>query len=194
MIRRLASARDGATIIEFAMLAPVLVMVVFGLFDMGFNIYAQTMLQGAVQEAARSSTVQGAATNLAATDQQVRAAVQAVIPGATVTPTRTAYTNFTDVQMPEDFTDTNHDGKCDNGEPYEDANGNGSWDADRGTAGLGGARDAVLYKVSVTYPRVFPMARLIGLPNTVSLQAETVLRNQPYAEQVVAPAQVRNCS
>lgn len=192
MIRRLLHARDGATVVEFAMLAPILVMTVFGLFDLGFNIYAQTMLQGAVQEAARTSTVQGANGQLNSTDAKVTSSVQAVIPGASLAFARKSYSSFSEVGLPEDFTDTDKDGKCDNGEPYEDANGNGSWDADRGAAGLGGARDAVLYTVTATYPRLFPMASLIGLPNTVSMSATTVLRNQPYADQNTAVV-VRNC-
>lgn len=192
MIRRLARARDGATVVEFALLAPVLVMTVFGLFDLGFNIYAQTMLQGAVQEAARTSTVEGASGALSTTDAQVTSSVQSVIPGATLAFSRKFYTNFSDVGVSEDFTDTNGNGKCDNGEPYEDANGNGSWDADRGANGLGGARDAVLYTVTATYPRLFPMASLIGLPETVSMSATTILRNQPYNDQSVTVV-VRNC-
>ena len=41
------------------------------------------------------------------------------------------------------------------GEPFEDANANGTWDEDRGSDGQGGARDAVLYVVSVSYRRAF---------------------------------------
>ena len=40
--------------------------------------------------------------------------------------------------------DINANGTCDSGEAYEDANGNGIWDANRGRIGSGGARDAVL--------------------------------------------------
>ncbi|WP_338468381.1 TadE/TadG family type IV pilus assembly protein [Novosphingobium sp. ZN18A2] len=192
MIRRLRHARDGVTAVEFALLAPFLLVTVLGLFDMGFNVYAQTMLQGAVQEAARSSTVKSAAGNLTDIDTLVTDAVKDVIPDATMSFARQSYANFTDVGLPEDYTDTDGDGACDNGEPYEDANDNGSWDADRGSAGLGGARDAVLYTVTATYPRLFPMAGLIGLPETVTMKATTVLRNQPYQAQAVH-GKIRNC-
>jgi Flp pilus assembly protein TadG len=192
-MRTLRSDREGATVVEFALLAPVLVMTVFGLFDMGFNVYAETVLQGAVQEAARSSTVQGAGGNLTMIDAQVTSAVRDVIPGATLNFSRKSYTNFSEAGLPEDYTDTNGNGVCDNGEPYEDANGNGSWDSDRGANGIGGARDAVLYTVNATYPRLFPMANLIGLPTDVSMQATTILRNQPYDNQAAAPVVVRHC-
>lgn len=68
-------------------------------------------------------------------------------------------------------------------ERYFDVNENGKWDADRGKDGIGGARDAVLYTAVVTYPRMFPMYGLIGLPQDVTLKASTVLRNQPFDEQ-----------
>ena len=57
------------------------------------------------------------------------------------------------------------------------------WDTDRGVDGMGGARDAVLYTVTVSYPRAFPLMHLIGLPETVTSRSQTVLRNQPYGSQ-----------
>ena len=42
---------------------------------------------------------------------------------------------------------------------------------------------AVLYTAVVSYPRLFPMYGLVGMSNTVTLRAATVLRNQPFDEQ-----------
>ena len=39
---------------------------------------------------------------------------------------------------------------------YVDENGNGSWDADIGKSGNGGANDVVMYTVSVEYDPLFP--------------------------------------
>ena len=94
---------------------------------------------------------------------------------------------------PEDFTDINGDGDCNDGEPFEDVNGNGTWDADRGQSGSGGARDAVLYTVTVTYPRMFPYMKILGFSDTVTARARTVLRNQPYGPQNAA-RRVGNCA
>jgi hypothetical protein len=85
--------------------------------------------------------------------------------------------------MPEDFVDTNSDGICDAGETFEDANSNGVWDANQGRTGNGGARDAVLYTVTVSYPRILPIGRLLGQSNTTTMISSTVLRNQPYGLQ-----------
>ena len=182
-LRRLLGQSRGAAALEFALVAPALCLTIMGIFDLGYNIYASTMLQGAIQHAARDSTIEGSGTRIADIDARVSRAVHDVVPRATIAFSRKAYANFADVSRPEDYTDSDRDGLCNNGEPFEDANRNGIWDNDRGVAGGGGARDAVLYSVSVTYARGFPMARLIGLPDTVTTQASTVLRNQPYKLQ-----------
>ena len=180
---RLHTEARGAAALEFAMIAPALVLTIMGIFDLGYNIYANTMVQGAIQHAARDSTIEGSTARTARIDAAVARAVHNVVPRATIAFSRTAYANFSDVSRPEDFTDSDANGLCDNGEPFEDANRNGTWDDNRGSSGQGGARDAVLYAVTVTYARGFPMASLIGLPDTVTTEASTVLRNQPYKLQ-----------
>lgn len=182
-VRQLACEESGAAVVEFALTAPVLVLVLMGVFDMGYNMWATTMLQGSLQQSARLATLEGADTSIGVIDGIITDAVQDVVPSAKLAFKRKAYANFSDVSVPEDFTDGNKDGACNNGEAFEDANGNGTWDKDRGRDGNGGARDAVLYTVTMTYPRAFPMTSLIGLPDTVSTSASTVLRNQPFKMQ-----------
>jgi hypothetical protein len=169
---------------------------VMGIFDLGHNMYTTAMLQGAIQQSARNSTIEGAASNPAALDAIVTTAVRAISPNSTLQFSRAAYTNFSDMVQPEDFTDTisAEDGICNNGEPFEDANGNGTWDADQGIAGQGGARDAVMYIVTVSYPRLFPIARLIpGQTDTFTMRSQTVLRNQPFGLQSVQSPAIGNC-
>jgi len=192
MIRRtIRRDENGATVVEFALVAPVLVTLLLGLFDIGYNMYVASVLQGAIQKAARDSSIEGATP--ASLDGKVTSAVHDISPGATVRFSRKSYASFSDVSTPEDFTDLNGDNVCNNGEPFEDANGNNAWDTDRGVDGLGGARDAVLYTVDVSYPRAFPVAGLLGLPEEHEMKSATVLRNQPYAQQVIKVT-ARNCT
>ncbi|MEP7221882.1 MAG: TadE/TadG family type IV pilus assembly protein [Novosphingobium sp.] len=184
--------RAGVTAVEFALIAPVLLLTLAGLYDVGNMLYTKSLLEGSMQRAARNSTIEGAGTNSASIDQAITQNVRNAAPGATLTFTRKAYTSFTYVSRPEDFTDVNGNGSCDSGEPYEDANGNLTWDADRGMSGQGSARDAVLYTARMTYPLPFPGLKLLGYPNSMTLTAQTVLRNQPYAGQA-APILTRNC-
>lgn len=196
LIKRLRKNRDGVSVVEFAMLAPVLLTMVMGLLDLAYNMYTAQMLQGAIQNAARESTIEGASGREATIDAAVTTAVRAITPAATMNFSRKSYSSFADAGRPEDYVDQNANGTCDNGELYEDANGNGAWDTDTGTAGFGGARDAVVYDVTVTYERPFPVFALIpGQTSTYTLSATTILRNQPFGAQGERPAPTTgNCS
>jgi hypothetical protein len=191
-VRKLPSDVRGATAVEFAAIAPAFLMLLLGLMELSHNIYTATLLEGAIHEAGRDSTIEGAETKGLAIDNGVRNRVEEIVPNATIEFDRRAYSDFSDVERPEDFTDTNDDGVCSDGEPFEDVNGNGTWDQDRGRADMGGARDAVLYTVTVTYPRLFPVMKLLGFSPTVTTRSRTVLRNQPYGPQN-RPAAVGNC-
>jgi Flp pilus assembly pilin Flp len=193
LLRRLLRDSRGASLVEFALIAPILIVSILAIFDLGYNMYATAMLQGSIQRAARNATIEGADTRSTLIDLKVAEAVHDVVHDAELEFERRAYATFSEVGQPEDFTDVDLDGQCNNGEPFEDANGNGTHDSDRGTAGQGGARDAVLYSVTVTYPRAFPMASLLGQPETWSTVATTVLRNQPFGLQESAST-TGNCT
>lgn len=190
---RLARDTRGAAAIEFALCAPLLLIGMMGVFDLGHNMYSASIIQGAVQKAARDSTIEGAEGREAELDARVTRMVREIAPGATLVFHRTSYASFDDVGTPEDWNDVNGDGSCNDGEPFEDANRNGSWDANRGKTGFGGARDAVLYEVDVTYTRVFPVSKILGQSPEFSTTARTVLRNQPYGMQDMSNA-TGNCA
>lgn len=186
---RLARDRRGATIVEFALITPPFLVMLMGLFDLAYNQYTSEMLNGAIQKAARDSAIEGAAGSQAALDAKVTRAVQAVANGAVLQFDRQSYSDFANVNRGEDFNDLDNSGLCDNGEPFEDANGNGKWDANIGQTGFGGARDAVLYTVTVTYRQAFPIYALIpGQSQDFTLRSSSVLRNQPYGTNNTAPA------
>lgn len=191
-LRRLGRDRRGATLVEFALITPALLTLLMGMFELGYNYYMQSQLQGAVQKAARDATVEATNGDYSGADAKVTRAVRIIVPNASLTFSRRAYSSFSDVHRAEDFTDIDSNGTCNEGEPFEDANDNGIWDEDRGSAGGGGARDAVLYVVTVSYPRAFGAAKLVGLSDTFTTQATTVLRNQPWDAQDVS-ASVGNC-
>lgn len=183
IFRRIFRDDKGAGLVEFALIAPVLVFTLLGMFEVGYNLYVQSQLQGAVQKAARSSTIEAASTSETQIDAAVKTAVQRIVNNATVSFSRQSYSGFFDVAQPEDYDDINEDDVCNDGEPFEDVNGNGIWDADRGRDGFGGARDVVLYEVDVRYKRAFGVSQLLGFSDHVDFKATTVLRNQPFDDQ-----------
>ena len=48
LLRRLRRDRSAVTIVEFAMIAPVMLLLLLGLFDLGYRTYATSVLQGAL--------------------------------------------------------------------------------------------------------------------------------------------------
>ncbi len=51
---RLGRDRSGATALEFSILAPALLMMLYGVFDVGFALYCGSAVRSAVQTASRS--------------------------------------------------------------------------------------------------------------------------------------------
>lgn len=193
-LRRIAGDSSGATLVEFAFVGPVLILMIMGLFDIAHTQYTSSVLHGAMQKAGRDLTLESAQSRQGSIDTNVTEQVRSVMPsGANITLRKFSHFDFSDVDLPEEFTDQNNDSRCNNNEPYVDNNDNGSWDADRGRDGIGGARDVVVYEATVTYPRMFPMFGLAGLPTNVNIKASTILRNQPFDEQNDRVTTVRNC-
>ncbi len=193
MVLTLRDDRRGVTAIEFGLIAPVLMLMLMGLMDLGYNMWTRELLDGAIQKAARDSTLEGADKKVLSIDDRVKRAVLDIAPSATFDFERTAYPSFSAAGKPEDFTDGNGNNRCDNNEPYEDVNENGRWDADQGRSGsLGSSRDVVVYKVTVTYPRPFPVAPMLGMSSTFQMQTQTILSNQPW-DNVQRTPPVRNC-
>lgn len=176
----------GATVVEFAAVLPLMCIALLGGMDLVHREYAQSILTGNVQKVGRDSTLQGGAGAAAANDAKVKEAVLQVAPDATVTFDRTSFAQYRDVGG-EAFTDKNNNGVRDagkNGKPgecFDDSNGNGAWDADVSEDNQGGASDVVLYKVTVTYPRLFPVAKMLGFTADQTISAQTAMKNQPYA-------------
>jgi len=178
---RVFGDQRGTTIIEFAVVAPVLLMIIIGGMEIGHLGYVKGITRAALQVAARDSGLESNSSSQNAVDAALRDRIKTVIPNASISIQRRSYTDFTDVNTPEDFNDSNGNGLYDPNECFTDMNGNARWDADRGRSNSqGGADDVVLYTVSVSYNKIFPLWKLIGQPSTNVISAETTLRNQPF--------------
>lgn len=187
---RLSEDESGATLIEFAFVAPTFLLMIMGLFDLGYTVYMQSALTGAVQNAARSAALETGATSLTTIDTEVEDHVGDINDDATVTFERKSYFDYNNVGQPEVFTDTNGDGDYDSGECFEDVNGNDTWDADIGEDGVGGPNDVVLYTVTVSYDRLFPFWHMMGWDQEKTLTSSTVLKNQPFGDQAAITTEV----
>ncbi len=179
--RKLYPDQAGVTAVEFALVAPVFLGLVMTILNLGQMMLGMAVLNGAVQEAARGTTVQGADTSTV--DDFVKGRIAPILPDVTIASTRKSYFDFIDVKRPEKFTDTNQDGKCSNSEPYTDENNNGKWDDDVGKAGNGGANDVTLYTVKATYKPMLTVPLLITDWSSTTLTASVIKKNEPYDAQ-----------
>lgn len=188
-MRPLSSLRRdarGTTIVEFAVLAPTLLLLLLAGMELAYQSYLTSILEGEVQKAARDSAIQGGAEATATIDAAVQRQVETVVRNATFSSQRLNYASFLTAK-PERFTDLNSNNIRDPGECFDDVNGNRMWDSDPGRTGQGGANDVTLYRMTMTYPRIFPLAGMLGLSNVNSITVQTALKNQPYASQNVTP-------
>lgn len=182
MRMRLASDQRGATIVEFAIIIPVLCALMAAGFELGYRAYFTAIVQGALLEASRQATV-GDRTE-AQVDQIIKDRVAMLSSAANVRKIeKQSFFNFSHVGKPEKITsDTPPIGTYNVGDCYEDANNNGVYDT-LANAGLGTADDIVRYNVTVEYPNIMPVSKLLGWGTRQTITASTVLRNQPFTSR-----------
>ena len=189
--QRLHQDSRGVTIVEFAIIAPVFLLMLLGMLDVGQMIYGKAILNGAVESAARSSSLETGDT--AAADAMVFDRVSSVLPGVAIKSERTSYYDFADIARAEQWNDADADGVCNDGEAFTDENGNGDWDEDVGVAGNGGANDVVIYDVTATYEPVFKVPFMPEAWESRSIAASAIRKNQPYANQAGYSATAGTC-
>jgi hypothetical protein len=162
------------------------------IFDAGYLMYVRSLLSGEVNAVGRASTLETATDETrAAMDARVGEKVRALVPHGELTYERVAFNSYGLARARvEPFVDGNDTNTCDNGESYLDLNLNGVHDTDGGRRNGGGARDVVIYTVTLRYDRLFPVGALIGLDREVVLTAQTLLRNQPFDQQTQPPTRV----
>ncbi|MEQ6333093.1 TadE/TadG family type IV pilus assembly protein [Sphingobium sp. MK2] len=181
--RRLCRDARGATLVEFGLIAAPLCLTIMAIADLGYQSYLRSVTRGVLEQASRSASV--GTLNSAQIDAYIAAQMATInTKNGTTSVVKKSYYNFSRVGKPEKITtDTAPLGSYNVGDCYEDANGNGTYDTALGSNGLGGADDIVYYEVTVSMPRVFPMAKMLGWSATQSAKATTIVRNQPWANQ-----------
>jgi Flp pilus assembly protein TadG len=173
----------GASIVEFAFVAPVLSMMLFAMLEYGRAFAGASTLEGATLEAARvaaAGTGLCPSAKLEAARTAITTAMSQYPPAVTPTVTVQSYSSFRNVGRNEPFTDSNNNGTFNAGEPYTDVNGNGRWDADQGASGIGQADQVVWYQVTYEFNTLFGFFDFSFPGGRVRLTAETVVRNEPH--------------
>jgi Flp pilus assembly protein TadG len=82
---RLHKNSKGVALTEFALIAPVFMMTLMGAFDIGYGMYVKAILEGAVENAGRTASLETTQTTVI--DDRIRDTVNAL--------NRTGNLNFT---------------------------------------------------------------------------------------------------
>lgn len=192
VVIRLVRSDRGSSLIEFAIVAPVLILMLLGGLEIGHTMYVRSALVGSLQKAARDISLEGASssTQMDAITKTVKDAVHQIMPSADVKLDAKSYHDYSNAANPaEEYNDADHDGRCDHGEAFVDSNRNGSWDADGSVNGRGGSKDVVLLVATASYNRLGLTSLLAAAPRT-TLVAKTLIRNQPNDQQADPPTAV----
>jgi Flp pilus assembly pilin Flp len=190
VLRALAADARGATIVEFAIILPVLCLLLMGTFDLGYRSYVISIVQGSLHEASRMATVGN--VPMQTIEDHVESRLHEFSRDAEIEIETASYASFTEVSVGEPLTTdlgtlNVYDRATD---CFRDLNNSGLYTRDIGGSGLGGAEDVVRMQVRMTYPRLFPMASLLGWSDDVEIVQETMLRNQPYAGRTLSNAPI----
>jgi Flp pilus assembly protein TadG len=179
-----SSDEAGSPAVEFALAAPVLLLVMAAIIEFGMIMFVTVLMESGLREAARYG-ITGRAPESGDRASQILAIIAdrtlGLVDISKATISITAYPTFDDVGKGEDFADGNKNSEYDVGETYKDCNGNGKRDADRGKSEAGPAGDVVVYRFDYDWPLLTSMMTpLIGKDGKFHLQANAVMRNEPW--------------
>ncbi|MBB4631379.1 TadE/TadG family type IV pilus assembly protein [Sphingosinicella soli] len=186
-LRRLRRDERGSYIIEFALLSLPMMTLLMGGIELGYLAYAKSNVEGSLREVSRLAATGGS------TAEELDAILNSKIgqiKGASAEIERKSYTAFGAVGQPEPPTTLIPDGESPGpGDCFLDINGNGNWDADMGSDGLGNAEDILYYGVTVTYPMIFKLTSSIinGGKDNMTIQANAVIKNEPFSNIEIPP-------
>jgi len=194
LLRRLGDDTRGATLVEFAIVLVPLCILLLGGLDLAYQSYLRSLLQGALNDVARSASVEspsitcGTGTTAERIDCAIQRKVNTVARHATYQLTMQNFYQFSGVGRSEKLTtDHNNNGQYDSGDCWEDLDSDGVFDTSAGRTGLGGADDVVFYQVTLNSPRIIPIDSFLSGGESYHIVARTAIRNQPYARQATPP-------
>ena len=181
-LRRLRRDERGATAVEFALIAPVFILLIVGTIEVAIVIFMSSSIEAAVLQASRFGITGGLPPGVSREERVLEIVADGtygLVNMDTVGIETLVYESFADIGQPEPFEDANANGTYDEGESFTDVNGNGQWDPDMGAAGLGGPSDVVVYRVTYDWGIITPfMRKVIG--QSVRHVSSIAVRNEPF--------------
>lgn len=180
-LRRLIRSTSGAAVLEFALIMPILLIIVIGAIEIALIIFVSSSIESAVLQASRFG-ITGSETETPRAERVLEIIEDRTFGFVDVEDAEIetlVYSDFSSVGKPEPYADENGNGVYDAGEDYSDVNGNAQWDVDMGAAGLGEDGDIVLYRVTYEWGILTPLIRSL-LGESIRNVASVAVRNEDF--------------
>lgn len=176
-----ARQQCGSAAVQFALIAPLLLMLIVGAFEFAVVMFVSGMLESAVLAASRYGATgfeEGGGSRIDRIRAMITDKTLGFVDGDKADIDTYVYPSFGSIVAPEPFTDVNANGSWESGEPFVDLNGNGTRDAGSGAAGPGAACQVVLYVV--TYQTRSITGLLRPIMGALTHHASVAVRNEPF--------------
>ena len=175
---------QGSTLMEFALGAPILAMVMIASMEFGIVMLTNTLMESSLREASRFGITGQQLTGQTRLERIIEIIDERTLGLVDMSEADVqilVYPSFSDVGRGEDYVDGNANGQYDPGETFTDENGNGLWDSDVGNAGSGESGDIVAYRMRYDWYTMTPFAgHFVGNDGVLQLNASIVVRNEPW--------------
>jgi Flp pilus assembly protein TadG len=204
-VRRFARQSDGATMIEFALIFPIVLMITFGIMEISLCMASLVTLEGGLKEASRYGITSqsdappdatkvptafkvGNDNRLMTIGYILNQNTLDLIDLNAATITTQVYSSFSAVKDGEPYSDLNSNGVYNSGEPYSDTNCNGVRDgAGAASSGVGASGNIVVYTVNYNWKILTPIiGQWLGKPDPsspgrymISMSSSIVVKNEP---------------
>ncbi len=183
-LRNLRQNEQGVTAIEFAIIAPVLFLMMMAIIEVSLIIFAQSTLEAAAFNASRIGK-SGYSEAGSTRDETILAYFDrfedTVFDTAKFDISSLTYARFDQIGKSEPFVDNNNNGIRDVGENYTDVNGNATYDDDMGAAGVGGTSEIVVYTINYPWAILTPIMRnIMGENGVMQLTSRAIIQNEPF--------------
>jgi len=183
-MRRFLRRSDGSSALEFALVAPVFIMMMIGILEISVMAFASSLLEGGLREAARfgiTGLPPGGGTREQAIVNIINQHGVGFVTVTTADVSNKVYPNFSDIGQPEPYDDLDSSGDISTGDTYEDVNCSGTWESDMASVGAGQGSDVVIFQVDYQHPMLTGLlSPFMGSGGKVPLSASVAVRNEPF--------------
>lgn len=180
------SRQEGATLIEYAFIAPILVLLVMAMIEFGLLLFTELALESAVTRLARTVTIGdtgGAPDRVTYIESQLRKETETMLyADRIIFSTEVVNSGQRSYVEPETcLTNPPRLGPtCPPGVPFVDRNNNGTYDAGSLGANAGQASDLVEVRLALPWAFFTPLVGEMFENGVYVIRASAIVKNEPF--------------